>query len=132
MRRIHRALVLCLTLMATACATASTTRSVNRSGGNEITQEEILRSSAASAYDLVRSLRPAWLYSRGVRNVQDPRGDVVQVYVNKARMGGPQMLGQIPASEVESIRFYDAAAANYRFGTGHMRGAIEVITKSGF
>jgi hypothetical protein len=32
---------------------------------------------------------------------------------------------------VERMRFYDATAAQARFGLNHTNGAIEVITRSG-
>lgn len=128
MRRL--VLVFALSLAAAACA-RTTDGSLPARGSRTavITEEEIAGSGAANAYDLVRGLRPMWLTPRGRHSTQNPAGDVIWVYVNSTRLGGPESLQQLAAADVGAIRYYDAGAANYRFGTGHLNGAIQVIPR---
>lgn len=130
MHPLPRALVLALSLAAAGCA-RSTDGSLPPRGmrGAVITEEEVTGSGAASAYDLVRGLRPMWLTPRGRHSTQNPAGDVIWVYVNSTRLGPPEALQQIAAADVGTVRYYDAGAANYRFGTGHLNGAIQVIPR---
>ena len=131
MRPISRIALLALTLAA--CAPAGTSSGPAPARGTRdapITQEEADGSGAVNAYDLVRNLRPMWLVTRGRHSVQNPAGDVVWVYVNSTRLGGPESLQQISAADVGSILYFDAGSANYRFGTGHLNGAIQVIPRS--
>lgn len=107
-----------------------------------ITREQIQLSGAANAYDLVQSLHPEWLRARGVKSLTE--GDRIEggmggtmvirgtesrlVYLDEARVGGMETLRQIPITEVGSVRFLDAAAATYRWGTGHPHGVIWVTS----
>lgn len=129
MLRLPRVLVLSLALAAAACATAARggDTATPPGSGAPITREEALASGAGSAYDLVRSARPTWLRTRGSHSAQNPAGDVIWVYMNDTRLGGPESLRQIAVADVGSIRYFDMAAANYRFGQGHLNGAIQVI-----
>ena len=119
-------------LASAACAGGAAGSPAARGSRNAvITEEEITGSGAATAYDLVRGLRPMWLTPRGRHSTQNPAGDIIWVYVNSTRLGAPDALQQVAAADVGTIRFYDAGAANYRFGTGHLNGAIQVIPRGG-
>jgi hypothetical protein len=139
MRPLARILVPALALAA-ACAPAATgsdpaggaapatgARSANRRVDlNVISQQEIAESQFGTAYDLVRARRPRWLSTGGTTAARSPGGNVVVVYVNKTRMGGPESLRSIAVSGVGSIRYYDATSANMEFGNGHLGGVIQV------
>lgn len=131
MRRLRRVLALALVLASSGCAGGAAGSAPRGSRAAVITQDEIAGSGAATAYDAVRGLRPMWLVPRGLHSAQNPAGDVIWVYVNSTRLGGPESLQQVAAADVGSIRFFDAGAANYRFGTGHLNGAIQVIPRGG-
>jgi hypothetical protein len=101
---------------------------------NIITEAEIRSAGAASAYDLVQSLRPNWLNKRGPQTMTDAslanparEGDIM-VYMAVARLGGLAALREVAASSLVSVEFLDAAKANYRFGRGHPYGAIILST----
>lgn len=110
-----------------------------------ITREQIEASGAANVYDLVQSLHPEWLRTRGVKSFSEGdqvegggfRGDMVVVkgtdsrlvYLDEARIGGLETLRRIPATSVGSVRYLDAAAATYRWGTGHPHGVIWVTSQ---
>jgi hypothetical protein len=88
--------------------------------------DEIRASGSATAYDVVESLRPAWLTKRGTQSFFFDK-DVI-VYLDAARLGDRTALREIPAMTVASMRFLDAKDANFRYGQGHPYGAIVVST----
>ena len=109
-----------------------------------ITAEEITRAGlSGTAYDIVYSLRRSWLNTRGLNDfgeapipVTAANGDVVVipgepqliVYLDNMKLGTINELHNIPATGVLGVRYYTPAEANYRWGTGHAHGAIQVLT----
>lgn len=112
-------------VLAIAACSAATNTGVRRSP-NVITADEARETNQSTAYDVIRSQRPTWLRKRGVQSIHSS-GDIV-VYVDNARLGGPEVLNQINVSAIEEIRYFDAASATQRWGTGHSFGAIQVFT----
>jgi hypothetical protein len=127
------ALVLLAGLAAAGCA-AGGTRSEEgsaRSQPNVITEQQIVDSNLSTAFDVVRSLRPAWLRQRPM-SISNPEGAEVAVYVDGARMaGGLESLRQLRAENLTRMEFMSASDATTRYGTGHMGGAILVTTRRG-
>ncbi|MGH7458260.1 MAG: hypothetical protein ACREKN_04135 [Longimicrobiaceae bacterium] len=119
-------LTLSLLLVSTGCATNGRLSS-GRGADEQITREQIEASTATSAYQLVQTLRPRWLRKRGSQSFAN-EGDIM-VYFDNARMGDPASLRQIPVNAVGSISFFNAAAANFRWGPGHTHGVILVSTR---
>lgn len=122
-----RSIMVCLLLGAGACASAS-------GGGARVERDilladEIQRTSAVTAYDAVRQLRPEWLRRRGRSSIQNARAEVIVVYLDGARYGGPDMLRSVAVGAVLEIVHLDASDATTRFGTGHAGGALLVRTK---
>lgn len=115
-----------LVLLA-GCASAAPQRAGDRA---EIGRDIIEATSYSNALDLVRGERPHWLRTRGRSSVMYDT-DVV-IYVDGVRAGGPRFLAQVHPIDVERLRYYDAREAQYRFGTGHVHGAIDVITRRGW
>ena len=95
---------------------------------NLIERPEIEASTALDAYALVQEARPLWLHSRGVVSIQDPTAGVLQVYLNGMQYGDVSRLRELMRPEIREIRFYGAADAQQRYGTGHAGGVIEVST----
>lgn len=121
-----------LLLLAGACASQGgpevvTADDLNRRNATIITTAELRAANELNVYDVVAARRPHWLRKRGSVSFEN-EGDIV-VYLDNGRLGGPDALRQIQALTVTSVRFYDAAAANYRFGVGHHHGAIQVSSK---
>jgi hypothetical protein len=50
--------------------------------------------------------------------------------VDDTYYGDISTLKVIPASQVAELRFYEGYEAQYKFGSGHMGGVIQVITKN--
>jgi hypothetical protein len=98
---------------------------------NVITLPEVqaarIDNAIGNAYDLVRTLQPMWLRKRGANSIQRD-GDIV-VYLDNARLGGPEALRQVETISITSIRYYDPGAATFKFGSGHEHGVIQVSTQ---
>ena len=107
---------------------------------------EIREARAENVYELVRSLRPEWLRTRGVASMREtPRGrstgpnpdDVeitqpgigtVKVYLDDSHYGDLDSLRELQPGHVGEIRFLDTREATMKWGGGHLHGAIHVIT----
>ncbi len=95
---------------------------------NVITEDELRTAPGSSLYDVVRALRPEWLRRNPAMVRPEAEGDIV-VYMDRARMGGPNALVQIRPSAVAMVRYYSASEAAGEFGPGHLYGAIAVTTR---
>ena len=118
-------------VLVTGCASGGTSSSPSaRRNRDLILMDEIQRASAGNAFDLVQTLRPNWLHTRGEHSIADgSQGiDVLIVYLDNARLGGAQTLRQIPVQTLTSIQYFDAKSATYKWGNGHTHGAILVST----
>ncbi|HSH46459.1 MAG TPA: hypothetical protein VK966_11510 [Longimicrobiales bacterium] len=118
-------LTLALTLALAGCATA---------GGGGVTQDrdtltraQIEAAGQSTALDVIRSERPQWLRERGRHSITN-QSDVA-VYLDGTRLGGPGSLSGIAAMDIERMRYHSASEAQLKWGTGHVHGAIEVITR---
>lgn len=95
-----------------------------------ITEADIVRIRAASAYDAVVRLRAHFLGNRGVNSFMRPvQSTRPTVFVDGMEMGTIFELRTIPAGDVQEIRFLSGADAMIRYGDGYMAGIIHVTTK---
>jgi hypothetical protein len=121
-------------VMATSCASGgssdpSTRPERTRSGANVLTQEDLARTEAPTALQVVQQLRPAWLRSRGDFSASpSSRPADIIVYVDDVRFGTWRDLEQVSRNSIREMRYYSATEATTRWGTGHSLGAIVVIT----
>ena len=88
-------------------------------------------SGARSAYDVVQSLRPQWLRTRGLANLAQAAGveDIV-IYLDNARLGNREAMRGVALGPVQFLRFFTAPEATQRWGAGHLHGAILISTRS--
>lgn len=121
---VRSILVSLLFLLFAACAMGNVGSGSNR---NVISRAEIDDNPAGTAYDLVQSLRPHWLRLREEFGIG--RSNDLTVYLDNARMGGRASLREIGLGSVHSVRYFDPAAANLRWGAGHGYGVILVSTQ---
>jgi len=122
LRRAAALFVLCVV------AGASAAEAQGRRSRNVITEDEIAKSSAADAYDLIRQLRPAWFSSRGVVSGDVYAGGIV-LYLDGIKQNSLEELRSVAIERIKEARFYSASDATTKFGTGHPSGAIEITTK---
>lgn len=138
------ALLMWASLLAGCAANRSAEEGqTSRRQTNLLTAAEIQQENRAQhAFDLIRALRPNWLQIRGVQSLGSPseqrpgerepttRTAVdVMVYVDGLRMGGPGILRQILASDIQEARYLGPTEASARFGTDHTGGAILITTQ---
>lgn len=115
---------------------------------NVILADEIRRSRAKDAYELIVNERKEWLVTRGtntwdetttgtvtegpgrtvVIDVQEGRDKVI-VYMDDLRIGGPEDMRDIPLDGITKAEFIDARRATYLYGAGHAHGVIRLSTE---
>lgn len=96
-----------------------------------ISPDEIAQASqGGSAYELIETLRPYWLESRGPTSaVDDPiTGAKPNFYLNQSQIT-EQEVRSIRAAEIQRIIAMSAAQANLRYGSGNENGAIVLYLK---
>lgn len=120
--------ILALVLLTALIGCASTSQGARRNY-SVLTTEEIHEASASNALDLVQAQRPQWLRSRGPTSIREAGSQAVAVYLDNARMGGPESLRSISLASVQYLQYFSAVEANYRYGTGHDHGVILVSTQ---
>ena len=96
---------------------------------NVITTDEISRVSATTAWDIVVSLRPTFLRSRGQASFNPGAKSEPTVFLENVEVGGPASLKQIQASQVAEIRFIEGWDTEAKFGPGFRTGIIQVLTR---
>jgi len=118
------ALALCLT---TACAHSK--YETSPSHHDIITEDDIARIHAQTAYDAVARLQANFLTRRGSTSVLNTSNAEPNVYLDDVYIGAVAQLKGIQASDVATIRVYRAWEVAARFGNGNVGGVIEVYTK---
>lgn len=95
-----------------------------------ITENEVVASLAATAYELIHSLRPDFLTYRGETSFDRSRSlPYPTVYVDGQEFGPIGTLRNIPASQIATIRLYRSWEATTKFGSGNMGGVIAITTR---
>jgi outer membrane receptor for ferrienterochelin and colicin len=113
---------------STACASAGTAAPAGRNS-NVISEDEIAASHEANAYEVIRTLRPLFLKSRGRSSINGSGTDYATVFVDGQQYGDLTTLRNVVASQIREIRYYSAADAMTRFGMQAGGGAIDIRTK---
>jgi hypothetical protein len=127
---ISGALIACAPPAPAATGATPETGNRNRS---VLTTEELRSGNDQTLFDVVQRLRPDWLRLRGSTSIAAGRtgaldADVIQVYLDQIRVGGPEALKQLSVSRAMSLKFYTPGEAQQRFGNGNVNGAIQVVT----
>lgn len=116
---------LAILFLLAACGTAARgpTPDLDR-----LTPDEIRASDARNLFDLIEHERPRWLVSRSDRSIR--LETVILVYQDGARLGGLDVLRDIPLLAVHSVRVLDAAEAGLLPGLGsrHVERVIHIST----
>lgn len=100
-----------------------------RESRDAIVEAEIEASSAQNAYDLVARLRPSFLTSRGPTSIYLRSTQQADVFLDNVFYGDVQSLRTIAVTDIFEVRFFPSYEATQRFGSGHMSGVIQVLTK---
>lgn len=134
-RRTHRSapgdrfLLAIMSAVVVACATHSAPLTA-ASDPSMISASEIDSAHQTTAYDVIHKLRPQFLMGRGKLSLllSEPVA-LPRIYVDDQYYGDASTLRGIFAETIESIRFYSAAAAQYKYGHDNAAGVIALVTK---
>lgn len=116
-------------LLLAACLHQAPRDSTPAPAGEVITEAEIAKSQALTAYDAVEKLRGNFFSNRGRTTILGNASQLPVVYLDGVEYGPMTSLRDIPASHVASIRMYRAWEATTKFGMGKSAGVIAVTTK---
>lgn len=124
-------------LPAQDSAAAAAPRKPAKGRANLITEDEITTAGTGlqNAFLIVQRLRPQMLRVRSGSTSSDGGGGMnvnsteLMVYLDSQRVGGVDALREIQANTIREIRYLNASDATTLFGTGHMAGAIQVVSK---
>lgn len=128
--------IFCLALAAVSAPTLATEASAQqqsataqRTDRNRLTANDIQTSPIVTGdlFEVVRSLRPQWLRTRGDRSLAS--NGRLQVYVNGMQVGGVDELRKLDPASVTAMQFLDASSATMQYGSDHGRGAILVTVR---
>jgi hypothetical protein len=124
-------LAVSLTVVALACTHANTAVAP---GGDPmvVTEDQIALLRVASAYDIVAQTHGNFFHSRGRESMNPVVPPIpVHVFVDDTYYSSDvNSLREIGADVIMEIRFYQSYDAEYKFGSGHIGGVIQVITKN--
>jgi hypothetical protein len=103
-----------------------------------ITEDQIARSKATNAYDLIATISPKMFTAHGAATT---RGDQpptpgrqalpVVVYIDNVKVGPIEELKTLGKLDVKEIRYLSPRVATDRWGDGHPGGVISVTTVQG-
>ncbi|MDB4876390.1 MAG: hypothetical protein JWM41_2836 [Gemmatimonadetes bacterium] len=124
------ALIAVITLIAASACGMHRTDPGGPADGTVITGEQIDSVHALNALEAVDRLRPVFLVGRGKMSVQPGAQPALpNVYIDNQFYGDASSLRTISAAIIESIKFYSAAEAQFKFGRGNEAGVIGITTK---
>ena len=127
-----RLVLLAAIAVAAACSSAPVAEDGPRMRNSNVLlvdEIEASRSPGWTAHDLITSLRPQFLRSRGVSSLRSTAPTTAAVYVDGMRFGEIESLRSLPALQILRIEYINASDATTRFGTDHVGGAILISTK---
>jgi hypothetical protein len=125
-------------LMTVGAGCAASRSSTPITDPDVITEDQIVRSKATNAYDLIATLRPQMFTAHGAattRGQQPPtpgrQALPVVVYIDNVKVGPVEELKALGKLDVREIRYLSPRAATDRWGEGHPGGVIYVTTVQG-
>ncbi len=95
-----------------------------------ITETEIRGAHEASIYDVIAKLRPQYLRDRGQIELINGARDVATVFLNAQEYGPIAIMRNVPAADIEEVRYYSGIDAVTRFGRYYGTGVIQLISRN--
>jgi len=103
-----------------------------------ITTDQIVRSKATNAYDLIATLRPQMFTAHGAPTTRDQQPSTagrqampVVVYIDNVKVGMVGELKSLATLDLREIRYLSPRVATDRWGLNHAGGVIYVTTTQG-
>lgn len=128
MRYPHTSRLALISVLAVslACASGGAATTSGRQDSSLITRAQITQYQYRNAFDAVQALHANWLTVKGTDSFRNP--SQIWVYLNETRMGGVEVLRDIAAPTIASIKHYDGIAASAKWGLDHGQGVVQVWT----
>lgn len=126
--RSRGSIVVLLTLSVLAC-THNSPPGPDGYRAQVITEDEVVASKAANAYDVIKKVRANFFSYRGRTTLIGTSSPDPTVYVDEQPFGPISSLRTIPADEITEIRLYRAWEATTKYGMGNMGGVILITTR---
>ena len=123
--------------LAVGCASSgsSSAGAAGTSDPDIITLDQIVRSKATNAYDLIASLRPQMFTAHGAPttrgqqpSTQGRQAAPVVVYIDNVKVGPVAQLKSLATIDLREIRYLSPRVATDRWGEHHAGGVIYVTT----
>ena len=127
-----------LALVVSACASTldtpsggefETSAAAPQGNSRLIVRAQIEPLASQTAWQVVETLNPFWLQSRGGSLNYGP--SYARVVVDGIFRGELADLYRMSTGEIETMRYLSASDATTRYGTGYTGGVIEVTTRRG-
>src|SRR5262245_51314252 len=101
------------------------------SGANRllITEDEIVATNAATAYDVIARLRGEFLRQRGPTSLMLPSRDRAVVFLKDQEYGTIETLRDVRSSDLAEIRFFPGPDAVIKFGSQYAGGVIQLVPR---
>jgi hypothetical protein len=119
--------------LAAGCATSRS--STPTTDPDVITIDQIARSKATNAYDLIATLRPQMFTAHGAPTTRGQQPSTpgrqalpVVVYIDNVKVGPVAELKALGTLDVREIRYLSPRVATDRWGENHAGGVIFVTT----
>lgn len=97
---------------------------------NVITTPELSRSTARTAYDAIRQIRPEMLRTRDPGALLYFKTRQPVVAVDNTLVGGVEVLRTLPTGKVARIEYVNSCVATKRYGTGFGNGVMLIATRA--
>ncbi len=95
-----------------------------------ITEDEIVASRGANAYEVIHRLRSNFLTNRGETSLNRTQSNPYPtVYLDDQEFGPITTLSSIPAAQITMIRLYRVSEANAKYGSHNLSGVISIYTR---
>jgi hypothetical protein len=123
-------LVIALTLVAAAGCSHPQLGPGDVYNSQVITEDEIVASRGANAYEVIHKVRANFLTNRGETSLNRSQSNPYPtVYLDDQEFGPISSLNTIPAAQITMIRLYRVSEANTKYGTHNMSGVISITTR---
>ena len=123
----RRAWLVAVVLLGAGCVHRATLAPVPNP--NVITEDEIVDAQAATMYDVIARLRPAYLRDRGVVSFGGNTRDVATVFLNSQEYGPIGILRSVLPGEIAEVRYFSGIDAVTKFGRWYGTGVIQLISR---
>jgi hypothetical protein len=95
-----------------------------------ITEDEIIASRGANAFEVIHKLRANFLTNRGQTSLDRGQSNPYPtVYLDDQEFGPISSLSTIPAAQITMIRLYRVSEANAKYGSHNLSGVISIYTR---